>query len=401
VRTRAAVAGCLLFVACCSLPWVGLWDPNGVADTGLYGLYGMRMTHGHVPYRDFYIEFPPGALPALVLPALPGSSFVWWFKGFACLCGIGCVALTAATARRALPAALAAGIAPALLGAITLNSFDLWPALLTIAAVCALVRGRETLGSFVLGLATAAKIFPVLALPLFLVYARRRDRALAAYCAAVAVVFLPFAALAPGGLWYSLRTQANRGLQIETLWASFLLGLHQLGAYSAHVVVGKPYSLDLDGTAADALRVVSTIAVVAASVWIWIRYARGARTAERLVTAVAAVVLVFAVLGRVLSPQYLLWLVPLVPLDGLAATVLFLAALGLTQIWARFPDAFNRMVHLGAIDWAVLARNLVLVAVLAVLVRRIRPASSAKSATTTRLRARRSQTPQPASYSAE
>ena len=109
----------------------------------------------------------------------------------------------------------------------------------------------------------------------------------------------------------------------------------------------------------------------------------------------------FALLGRVLSPQYLLWLVPLVPLDGFAAMLLFLLALGLTQIWARFPDAFNRMVHLGAIDWAVLARNLVLVVVLAVLVRRIRPASTPASAITTRLRTRRSQTPQSASYSAE
>jgi Glycosyltransferase family 87 len=401
VRRSAAAFGCVLFVACCSLPWVGLWDPNGVADTGLYGLYGSRMAHGQVPYRDFYVEFPPGALLALVLPALPGSSFVWWFKGFACLCGIGCVAFAAATTRRPWRAALAAGIAPALLGAITLNSFDLWPALLTVAAVCALVGGRETLGAFALGLATAAKIFPVLALPLFVLHARRRTHALVAYCAALAVTFLPFAVLAPGGLGYSLRTQANRGLQMESLWASFLLGLHQVGAYSARVVVGKPYSLDLAGTVPDALRVVSTIAVVVCAIWIWLRYARGPRTNERVIAAVTAVVLVFAVLGRVLSPQYLLWLVPLVPLDGLAATLLFLLALGVTQIWARFPRAFDSMAHLGAIDWAVLARNVVLVALLAVLVRRIRPARNPEIASTMRLRASRSHTPQPSPYNAE
>jgi hypothetical protein len=66
--------------------------------------------------------------------------------------------------------------------------------------------------------------------------------------------------------------------------------------------------------------------------------------------------------AKVLSPQYLLFLVPLVPLvDSLAAWAGFLLALGLTQVWARFPEPFLRTVHLGPLIWVVLVRNLALV----------------------------------------
>jgi hypothetical protein len=73
----------------------------------------------------------------------------------------------------------------------------------------------------------------------------------------------------------------------------------------------------------------------------------------------------------VLSPQFLVWLVPLVPLvrgrRGMAAGVLLAAALVLTQLW--FPYRYWRLVF--GLDteasWLVLARDLVLVGLLVVL----------------------------------
>ena len=50
----------------------------------------------------------------------------------------------------------------------------------------------------------------------------------------------------------------------------------------------------------------------------------------------------FVALGKVLSPQFLIWLVPLVPLvrgrRGLAAAAMLGAAMLLTQAW--FPDRY-------------------------------------------------------------
>lgn len=383
MRTRLTLIGCALFVAACSLPWVGLWSGEGKADTGLYGEYGRRIADGQIPYRDFYVEFPPGSLAALAVPALPGSHYVAWFKAAMLLCGLGCVVLVALVKPR-LWTVCAVGIAPALLGPITLNSFDLWPALLTTAAVALVARGRDTAGGFALGLSAATKLYAVLALPVLLVHAWRRQgreaalRSLAAFCAAVVLVWGPFAALAPGGLGYSLRTQATRGLQIESLWASLLTVAHRLGAYSAHVTIGKPFSVDLGGSLPRALSVLSTLLVVAAAVLVWRLYAQGPPALERFLPAVAAAVLAFVAFGRVLSPQYMLWLVPLVPLADGAATALFLGALGLTLVWARFPEPFGSMTRLGPEDWAVLGRNLVLVAIYVVLAERLRRTSSTK-----------------------
>ncbi len=45
---------------------------------------------------------------------------------------------------------------------------------------------------------------------------------------------------------------------------------------------------------------------------VWGLYALGSATRERLLTAAAAAVCAFIVFDRVLSPQYLIWLAPLV-----------------------------------------------------------------------------------------
>jgi hypothetical protein len=110
-----------------------------------------------------------------------------------------------------------------------------------------------------------------------------------------------------------------------------------------------------------------------------------------LFAATAACVLAFCVFGKVLSPQYLLWLVALVPLVRLpTAWALWLAALVLTHV--EFPSHFESLRHGGGIVWVVLARNLLLVALYVILIRRTR---SASSPTTTRLRATRIHTASP------
>jgi hypothetical protein len=65
----AAAGGIALLFAACSLPNVGLFDGDVVGDIPLYQTYGEAVLDGRVPYRDFFVEYPPGALPALVAPA--------------------------------------------------------------------------------------------------------------------------------------------------------------------------------------------------------------------------------------------------------------------------------------------------------------------------------------------
>jgi hypothetical protein len=84
----------------------------------------------------------------------------------------------------------------------------------------------------------------------------------------------------------------------------------------------------------------------------------------------AASVTAFIVFDKVLSPQFLIWLLPLVPLvrgrRGLAASGLLALALLLTQIW--FPIRYFDLVRFDPFpSWVLLARDLVLVALLVVL----------------------------------
>ena len=77
--------------------------------------------------------------------------------------------------------------------------------------------------------------------------------------------------------------------------------------------------------------------------------------------------------GKVLSPQFLIWLIPVVPLvagrRGLTASLLLAAALVVTQLW--FPYRYwDLALHFGALEsWLVLSGTCVLVALFACLAR--------------------------------
>src|SRR5262249_8695120 len=148
---------------------------------------------------------------------------------------------------------------------------------------------------------------------------------------AIAVLVLPFFLLAPGGVGFSLWTQLRRHLQTESLGAAILLAGSKLGIHHEHWIAGKPGSIDLGGGLADGVAVLSSAistALVATVAWV---FWQGPDDDARHVTAWASAVTAFVVFGKVLSPQYLTWLVPLVPLAagrrGRHAAIVFFAVL--------------------------------------------------------------------------
>ena len=362
---------------------VAPWTDYQIVDTPVYKRYGEAMTAGQVPYRDFRPEYPPAALPAFVLPALgPSGEYRTLFEILMLACGMGIVTLVAATlarvgmAGRGLYAAVAlAALAPLALGSVVLTRFDLWPALLTAAALAALVSGRDRLGLGILGLATAAKLYPAVLLPVALVYAARRGSqnalaALVAFMGVVGLCFLPFLLLAPEGVWASIERQTGRPLQIESLGAALLLAGKQLGLYEP-TVVSTFGSQNVAGSLPDRLASLQTLLQIVAVVAVWVAVTRARDPIAGLLGGSAAAVVAFVAFGKVLSPQFLIWLIPLVPLavavSGLGTPVLFVTALVLTQIW--FPTHYWDVVDLGAVGWLVLVRDVALVGLLVALVR--------------------------------
>ena len=372
-----------IFLVSSAIPTAGLFRSQTVGDVHLYKEYGEEMLAGNIPYRDFFVEYPPGALPALLLPALaPSGHYDSVFKAEMALCGVAAVfalvvALTAieASRRRIYIALLAAAIAPLALGDILLNTYDLWPAALTVGALATLLCGRARLAFALLALGAAAKVYPLVLLPLAALYvwhrlgARALRSALLVFLVCGAALLLPFAVLGAGGLRYSFELQTTRGLEIESLGASLLLLLDRLGLYTIDVITGQLSSADLTGPVPDALATATLVLTVVAVAVVWLLVWRRPADGERLVLASAAAVAGVVSFGKVLSIQYLVWLIPLVPLvhggAGILTTLFLLGALGLTGLlYGRGDD----LSVVGDSIWLLLARNFLLVLLYVVLV---------------------------------
>jgi hypothetical protein len=357
-----------------------------VTDIPLYRTYGERVADGLVPYRDFPFEYPPGALPALILPALVSDSLSGYRVVFVAELGlVGAVAvllLGEALRRlgrpvldRRLSLAFVA-LVPAALGGVVLTRFDLVPAALVVGAVVLLAAGRDRAGALVVGLGIAVKLYPAVLVPLLAIGAWRRGgqrelaRTIALVAAPVVVAYVPFLVLAPDGVADSFGRQLGRPLQIESLGAGVLLALHQAFGTTLEWSSGSG-SQNLTGTVADVVAVLQGMAQVAAVAAVWLAYARGTASPERLVRHAAAAVVAFVAFSKVLSPQFLVWLAFLVPLVGgprsRAALGLTAVACGLTALWfpARYWDLVREFDPLSS--WLVLGRGAALVALLAVL----------------------------------
>ena len=394
-----AIAAALVFCLTATAATV-LWQVTGnaVTDIPLYRTYGERIADGLVPYRDFGFEYPPAALPALVLPALLTESTTAFRVVFGvemALVGAVGVLLLAETLRRLgrsdeerRVALTAVALLPLLLGGVILTRFDLVPATLVAATLLLVVAGRRTAGALVLGLGIAAKLYPAVLLPLVAVAAYRRGGSRAAVAtvalaaAPVVVCYLPFLVVGLDGVLDSLGRQLGRPLQIESLGAGALLALHQAAGIDLEWASGSG-SQNLRGTGADALAVLQGIAQAAALALVWVSFARGPATVERLVRHAAASVVAFVALSKVLSPQFLVWLVLLVPLVGgirsRAALWLTALACALTALWfpARYWELVKEFDPLSS--WAVLARGLTLLALLATLMWPAREPEPARS----------------------
>ncbi len=205
-----SAAAAALFLVCFGVVHGWFWAHGQLVDWPVYRDYGTAIwNHGLVPYRDFPVEYPPGALPVFLVPA-PFGDYAAAFAELMAACG---VALVVVTGRIDARAGWYVALAPVLVGSLILSRFDLWPALLLAGALLALLDDRHTLGWSLLGAAVAAKLWPLVAVPPALLWSVRqgRRRSPLAGLAVAAAIFAPFAVLAPHGLWVSACTGRRRG----------------------------------------------------------------------------------------------------------------------------------------------------------------------------------------------
>ncbi len=343
-------------------------------DIALYRRAGEAILAGEVPYRDFFIEYPPGSLLSFVPPALfaeDRETYTSLFASEMALVLVAALALTAYAARSLghpwlLPAAVFTA-ATLLLYPVAVTRYDAVVAL-TLAVTVALSSnpafGRRGAAFVVawasLGFGAAAKLVPALVtLPLALLAGLREGtrslggvawgaaRGLAVFFGVVAAFFLPALLFGGGGFFESFAYHADRGLQLESLAASVLMELGYLegisSEYGAVDVRGQGVGL----LSSMSLLITGALLVVTAAV-AYREYREGRFGPRQYPRFAAAFVLVFLLGSKVLSPQYVIWLLPLVPLSaggawGLGVSAVFLAVCWMTtQI---YPYHYAEVMH--------------------------------------------------------
>jgi hypothetical protein len=362
-------------------------------DIAIYRRAGEAILAGEVPYRDFFIEYPPGSLPAFVPPALFSGSreaYASLFASEMALVLVAALVLTAYAARSlGRPWLLPAGVftaAALFLYPVAVTRYDAVVAL-TIAATVALSsspafgrRGAAGAATFIaawasLAFGVTAKFVPALAtLPLALLGSQDGGRTFgrvvrsaawgfAVFFGVVAAFFLPAFLLAGGGFARSLAYHTDRGLQLESLGASVLMKLGYLEEvvleYGAWDVLGQGVAF----LSSASLLVTAVLLIVTGAV-AYHEYREGRFGPEQFPRFAAAFVLAFLLGSKVLSPQYVIWLLPLVPLSaggvwGLGVSAVFLGVCWMTtQI---FPYHYLEVVQgrSPGID-ILLGRNLLL-----------------------------------------
>ncbi len=363
------------------------WSDERVNDLFVYRTFAEPVLSGALPYRDIAFEYPPLAAPLIALPGVAGTgedAFRWayavWTLGGAVAVVALCGALARATGGDPRRAMLAAALMPLLCGALLRTHFDLFPVALLLAGLLLLARERPRAGLTVLGLGAMTKAFPLVAVPVALAWligrGRRRDawQGALACAAAIAVVAGIALALSPGGAVDAVEYHLERPVQIESSPALVLLGLDAVGMGDA-TSVSSHRSDGLEHPAADAVASVFATALVALLAFLCVLAARSP-DARHLVVAGLTGAVAFALFGKVLSPQFVIWALPLGALafawraHALAAAVA--AAAVLTQV--EFPAHYVDVVAREPAAIAVVAlRNLALLAVVVLALRQLRP----------------------------
>ena len=338
-------------------------------DVQLYRKTGEALLRGDLPYRDFFIEYPPGGIPAFILPALFSSDL----GGFGTILGaemslalVATLILVAFTARKLrgtwawIFPALTVAIGAFLLHPVAVVRFDPLVSLsLAVAALCAALGGRYRVLAYAsLGFGAAAKLVPVLATvalaalrdqgETFARWLRKTAFGGLAFFVTLGLFFVPSYLLGGEGFKESFTYHTDRGLQLESLASAVLLKLGWVRdivfRYGAWEVEGRGVGL----LSTLSLPVSGLLLLVTAIVMY--RDHRAQRfVAAKFPRYAAAFILAFMVGSKVLSPQYMLWLLPLLPLAAGGLWGVGISGMFLVACWTTtqiFPEYYGNLMRL-------------------------------------------------------
>ncbi|MBZ4318767.1 glycosyltransferase family 87 protein [Streptomyces huiliensis] len=338
--------------------------------------YGVFQT-GVFPYDDVTWQYPPAAALAVLSPGL--LPFLDYAHAFFLVCWTADAAVlamllyAARDGRRSGRGVWVWVLGVPLLGPIVYARYDVMVTAVAVAGLLALGR-RTRLAGALAGFGALLKVWPVLLLAGVPRGARTRSAWSSAVVTAVVVLML-FAAAMPGALAF-LTFQRDRGTEVESLGSMvFHLARHFGWHGRARLHYG---SVEFLGRHVHAVSALALGLSLLAFAWLLLWRFR-ARVFEECTPSDAAftAVLLFTTTSRVISPQYVVWLIGLAAVCAAVRTtrqglpiVLVLVAAPLTQL--EFPIWFQHVIASDKLGVATLTlRNALLVVATVIACRRL------------------------------
>jgi hypothetical protein len=293
------------------------------SDVLEYEQYARAFWFDNPPFRALPVEYPPLALAPFTLTLFPEGAgpfvaFGLWMGGVAALIYL---MLVRGWSRRA---AISFGVY-LLVGAVSvaLSRYDLVPVAFTVAAWLAAERKRFTLAYALLAVGVLLKLYPLFLFPVFAIAHWRSLQALESSASRwralwrvalslagpLAAMLLGFGIVAlrdPQGALSAITFAQSRLIEVESIPATLLWAGTAFG-FTAYRVFS--YAYNYSGALDAPLGMGSSVALVLGLLWVYWRMARGAL---RLPQAILAALCVALVASKVLSAQYLLWILPFV-----------------------------------------------------------------------------------------
>jgi hypothetical protein len=356
-------------------------------DLPLYRDYSAVLLAGHLTDTDFLDWYPAIALVPMVLPhlidlghpvSLAAYALVFAVVMAVAAAGVSVIAAKLAVAtddRHGLRSFVVTAAFVLLLTSVVVFRYDIVPALFAGAGLLAVVAGWPLLAGFAIGASVGLKIYAIVLAAVIAIWmwAGRDWRGLGRFIGggliAAVVALAPYAFLTPSNPLGPIAFNTGRPLQIESVGGG-LVSLVNLGQPLA--VTFDYGSFNLVGSSADLVgRLLSPVQLAAVSLTLLCvayRFVADARVGTRrhssLVVASLAAVLALILTSKVLSPQYLVWLLPFLPVVAARSRfMLWFSVVGLALTLVIFPVAYGALIAQHPVAVLLLnARNLLLVA---------------------------------------
>jgi hypothetical protein len=346
-------------VICVSVVLLSLYPQQLSGDLSVYRCYAMAFWYGGntcnhplagmslAPFHLFPAEYPPLGLVLFSLPLLAGAGYSLAFISIAILLLCALYGILRRWGKKQSASVLllySIGAWP-----VIDVRYDLFTSFATVIAILCMQHKQWTWAYLSLAIAVLLKLYPIILFPIFFLAEQEQPLRLprikvihSFLClGCVALVTAVFASLNwQGAVVGPIHYWLARPIQIEStgsalLWLGNLIGAHPQEVYGFG-------SINVAGRLQNEISQLLLLCTLGGYAWILSSYWKKKITA---IQGCVAFLLVTIAFSKVLSPQYLIWVFPLLAYehaDNKPITCIWCVILALT--WLIFPYLF---VHAG------------------------------------------------------